>query len=111
MTDRLEKSALVSLYDTVKFGCIPVIVADEWILPFSEFLDWNSFSIQIRHDNLASLNQIVNKNSFRVNTILANLKHVHENYFSSINKITLAILNYYQMKIFPFYTNQTQLIL
>jgi glucuronyl/N-acetylglucosaminyl transferase EXT2 len=29
-----------SLYDVMKAGCIPVIVADTYVLPFSEVLDW-----------------------------------------------------------------------
>ena len=29
-----------SLYDAMKTGCIPVVVADSYVMPFSEVLDW-----------------------------------------------------------------------
>ena len=28
------------LFDALKAGCIPVIVADGYVMPFSEVLDW-----------------------------------------------------------------------
>jgi hypothetical protein len=34
------------------FGCIPVIIADEFQLPFQDFLDWSKFSIRIHSNDL-----------------------------------------------------------
>ena len=51
----------LALYDSLKFNCIPVIVADEWILPFSEFLDWQLFAVQLRRDELDRLMETIDQ--------------------------------------------------
>mmetsp|Transcript_29775 Transcript_29775/g.76959 ORF Transcript_29775/g.76959 Transcript_29775/m.76959 type:complete len:464 (+) Transcript_29775:315-1706(+) len=35
------------IFDSILQGCIPVIVADSWELPFQETLDWSKFSIKV----------------------------------------------------------------
>jgi len=32
--------AQVALHDALMAGCIPVVVADMFVMPFSEVLDW-----------------------------------------------------------------------
>lgn len=33
-----------ALSDVLQAGCVPVILADSYILPFSEVLDWKRFA-------------------------------------------------------------------
>lgn len=35
------------LFDAISQGCIPVIIADAWELPFQELLNWSKFSIKL----------------------------------------------------------------
>jgi hypothetical protein len=36
------------------FGCIPVIVADEYKLPFADILDWSKFSVRLPYKDVTS---------------------------------------------------------
>jgi glucuronyl/N-acetylglucosaminyl transferase EXT2 len=93
----------MTLFDAMKFNCIPIIVANEWILPFSEFLNRNLFSIQIRQTDLHRLTEILNQ--VDTDTVLANLKSAYDAHFSSIKAITLTLLNHIQSRVFPMLTN------
>jgi len=46
------------VYEALQLGCIPIYIWDEEImLPFTEFLAWNSFSIIIEAKNINQLGQ------------------------------------------------------
>ena len=48
-------------------GCIPVIISDNYQLPFSEKIDWNSCSIKIKEDELDNILNIIKDNLSREN--------------------------------------------
>jgi hypothetical protein len=33
------------------FGVLPVIISDDWVLPFEEIIDWPALSIRVRDDD------------------------------------------------------------
>lgn len=43
------------LYETIKIGAIPVVLADNIVLPFERFIDWQSFSVKINVSNIKNL--------------------------------------------------------
>ncbi|KAL4522466.1 hypothetical protein Ndes2526B_g03410 [Nannochloris sp. 'desiccata'] len=63
------------MYEALQLGCIPVYIWDEEImLPFTEFLDWNSFSIIIEAKNIDQLGQRLKEAD--VATLLAGVEQV-----------------------------------
>ena len=90
----------MTLFDTLKFNCIPVIIADEWILPFSEFLDWTLFSVQLRSFQINKLSQILEKYSENdIQKMKKQGEFVFTNYFASMSKITLGVLKFLESRI------------
>ncbi|MGH0122803.1 UNVERIFIED_CONTAM: hypothetical protein FKN15_003290 [Acipenser sinensis] len=47
------------LSDVLQAGCVPVIIADSYILPFSEVLDWKRASVVIPEDKLSEMYSIL----------------------------------------------------
>ena len=43
--------------ETLSFGVAPVIVADDWVLPFEEIIDWRRIALRVPERDLGSLPQ------------------------------------------------------
>jgi len=51
------------LAEAVWFGCIPVVVADDYVLPLSCFFDWSQFSIVVPEAEAAGVYDLLAKKS------------------------------------------------
>ncbi|XP_046360738.2 exostosin-2-like isoform X2 [Haliotis rufescens] len=91
------------LSDALRSGCIPIIIADGYILPFSEVLDWTRIGITVREDDISGLLNIVKAYSDdRVYEMRRQVKFVWDNYFSSMKAITMTTLEIINDRIFPY---------
>lgn len=98
----LGHTAETALFNALKFNCIPVIVSQDWILPFNEFLDWKLFSIQLRIFELENVYEIIdNYSESDIETMKKQIKFVFKRYFSSMKSITLGVLMALEAKIYP----------
>eukprot|EP00386_Alphamonas_edax_P015048 GDKI01046059.1.p1 GENE.GDKI01046059.1~~GDKI01046059.1.p1 ORF type:complete len:387 (+),score=88.77 GDKI01046059.1:266-1426(+) len=52
-------TATVRLYDIIQSGCIPVIVTDDFVPPFADFLDWRKFAIFLRTVHVPHIESIL----------------------------------------------------
>ncbi|XP_076953180.1 putative glycosyltransferase At5g03795 [Bidens hawaiensis] len=47
--------------DAIYYGCVPVVLADHYDLPFGDVLNWNSFSVVVSTEDIAFLKKILNR--------------------------------------------------
>jgi len=85
--------------EAMNVGSIPVIISDNYVLPFSELIDWNSCSIRVKENELDNLLEIVKSNLDREDELRENVKDVYNKYFSSTDKIITTALNVYMSKL------------
>lgn len=85
--------------ESMNVGSIPVIISDNYVLPFSELIDWNSCSIRIKEDEICNLLEIIKDNLEREDRLRKNVKDVYDKYFSSTEKILTTSLQIYMDKI------------
>tara|TARA_Y100000389_G_scaffold200460_2_gene240944 strand:+ start:10591 stop:11541 length:951 start_codon:yes stop_codon:yes gene_type:complete len=77
---------------------IPVIISDNYVLPFSELIDWTSCSLKVQEKELENLLEIVKSNENKETEMLKNVKKVYEKYLSSIEKIINTSIEIYIKK-------------
>lgn len=91
-----------NLLEALATNCIPIIISDNYVMPFSEVLDWNLASIQIRESHLHSIMSVVK--SISNDKILELQKHgryFFKSYFESLEKIVLTALDEINDRVFP----------
>jgi hypothetical protein len=49
------------LLEAMSFGCIPIIVSDGWVLPYSRTVDWNTIALRPSHDEIPACLQFIRK--------------------------------------------------
>ncbi|KAJ6704088.1 EXOSTOSIN HEPARAN SULFATE GLYCOSYLTRANSFERASE -RELATED [Salix viminalis] len=63
------------IVEAIYYECVPVIIADNFVLPFNEVLDWSAFSVVIAEKDIPKLKEILLTIPLRrYLTMLANLK-------------------------------------
>ena len=71
------------LYEAFQLGCVPVIITDEFFLPWSDELDWSEFAILIHEDNIKDIYDILsNIDDQRYQTMLDNGVNLYKDYFT-----------------------------
>ncbi len=96
----------LSLFDSLKFNCIPILLTNEWLLPFSEFIDWSLISIQLNQHELKNVFKILD-DSYSDNELekmIEQQKFIFTKYFSSIKNITHAFLTYFESRLNPMFS-------
>ena len=48
------------LLDALRVGCIPVVAADLYVMPFAEVLDWTRIALHVYEQDLPRLADILN---------------------------------------------------
>ncbi|KAK7476210.1 hypothetical protein BaRGS_00032564 [Batillaria attramentaria] len=92
-----------ALSDALMAGCIPIVVADGYVMPFSDVLDWIRASAQVREDDLGKVMEVVGNYSVdRVHTMRRQVQFLWKTYFSSMTAITMTTLQVLNSRIFPY---------
>ncbi|EDO39195.1 predicted protein, partial [Nematostella vectensis] len=87
---RLGQTALL---DSLMMGCIPIVVSDDYILPFSEVLDWKRAAVVVSENEIDRIPLILKDYSQnQIKDMRLQGKFMWENYFSSMGKIALTTL-------------------
>ncbi|XP_054159212.1 exostosin-2-like [Oppia nitens] len=90
------------LSDALMSGCIPVIISDEYVLPFETKIDWNRASIRVRSHLLADIMTILTSlPKQRIDEMRDQTTFLWMTYFSSMKVISLTTLRLINERIFP----------
>ena len=104
-----------NLIDVMATGCVPIILGDKELLPFSSTLDWKTASIFLTYQRLPELVFLLRSLPLEdFLTLKRNVKFFYETYFSSQHNILRTIIANFQANIglppTPFKTNKAKII-
>lgn len=69
------------IVEAIYYDCVPVIIADNFVLPFSEVLDWQAFAVTVEERQIPQLRHILlSIPQTKYTTMQANLKHVRQHF-------------------------------
>ncbi|XP_062328142.1 exostosin-2 [Osmerus eperlanus] len=92
-----------TLSDVLQAGCVPVILADSYILPFSEVLDWKRASVVIPEDKLPEMYTILKSIPHKqVEEMQRQARWFWDAYFSSMKAIGMTTLQIINDRIYPY---------
>ncbi len=81
------------LIETLQAGCVPVVLADDWVLPFSELVDWAQVAVVADERLLLQVPEIVRSiPQARIFAMRQKTQVLWENYFSSVDRIVQRTL-------------------
>ncbi|GFN83266.1 exostosin-2 [Plakobranchus ocellatus] len=89
--------------DVLMAGCIPVVVADGYVMPFSEVLDWTRASVHIIEEHLPIVYDILKKYSpERIVDMRRQIHYYWQRYFKSLPEITMMMMQIFNDRFVPF---------
>eukprot|EP00111_Clytia_hemisphaerica_P004133 TCONS_00011825-protein len=79
--------------ESMKYGCIPVLLSNGWDLPFKDLIDWSKFSLNIDERTLLQLPTIIEGLSEQmILSMRQQTLFVYQTYFSSVTSILETML-------------------
>uniref|UniRef100_A0A8D1J2Q6 Exostosin glycosyltransferase 2 n=1 Tax=Sus scrofa TaxID=9823 RepID=A0A8D1J2Q6_PIG len=91
------------LSDVLRAGCVPVVIADSYVLPFSEVLDWKRASVVVPEEKMSDVYSILQSIPRRqMEEMQRQARWFWEAYFQSIKAIALATLQIINDRIYPY---------
>ncbi|XP_038708490.1 probable glycosyltransferase At5g03795 [Tripterygium wilfordii] len=75
----------ICITDSIHFGCVPVILNEDYELPFGDILHWRKFSVIINKDNAHQVEQILEAISdSKFSELHSNLLKVQRHFYSDL---------------------------
>ena len=93
------------MVECMNLGCIPVIISDGYVLPFHSEIDYSSFSIRIKEDDIDNL-EIILKKQQNLEYLQRKAEEIFTEYFSSTDKIINYSLKLAEKNLGPLKRNQ-----
>uniref|UniRef100_A0A182MRP2 Exostosin-2 n=1 Tax=Anopheles culicifacies TaxID=139723 RepID=A0A182MRP2_9DIPT len=90
------------LLEAMAAGCIPVVMADNYVLPFADLLDWELLAVRLHETNLHTIVPVLRAISAeRIAEMQAQIRSVYQRYFATLDRIVLTVLEQLNDRIFP----------
>lgn len=71
------------LYEAMQLGCIPVIITDNFYLPWKDELNWEDFSVLIYDSEIPNLEKILlSYSDEKINIMKKNIAKIYKKYFT-----------------------------
>ncbi|KAL5286105.1 EXT2 family protein [Megaselia abdita] len=98
-SDRLGQPDFI---EALAHNCIPVVMANNYVLPFEDVIDWNLALIRIHENNFNSLQKILESVSAqKIKELKAQGDWLFNKYFKDLKTITMTMFDILNDRVFP----------
>lgn len=88
--------------EALAYNCIPVIMIDNYVLPFEDVIDWDLATIRIREADLHSLMTVLKDvSSTKIKELQKQGAFLFNKYFKDIKTLVLTVLDNLNDRVFP----------
>lgn len=92
-----------TLLDALMMGCIPVVVSDDYILPFSDVLDWKRAAVLVVENEIKRIPAILKEvPKSQIADMRRQGKWFWDRYFNSMGKIALTTLRVLNDRVYRY---------
>lgn len=100
LTPRGRRLGSFRFLEALSIGCIPVVLSNDWIKPFSEIIDWSSIIVNADERSVLQIPETLRSfTPHQVSRMKSKCIKVYNKYFSSVERIVLTTISILEQRI------------
>lgn len=82
------------LTEVMAFGCIPIVVSDDWVLPFDRTIDWRRCALVVSEARVPDLpTMLAGFGAGRIAAMQHAVREVHDAHFADLDRVVATLLD------------------
>ena len=100
LTPRGRRLGSFRFLEALSIGCIPVVLSNDWIKPFSEIIDWSTIIVNADERSVLQIPEMLRSfTPHQISRMKSKCLKVYNRYFSSVERIVFTTISILEERI------------